>query len=97
MINNNKLIPKIVSARDIQTSYKTIFEEAKTLHEPILVMRNNEPQAAIISIDYLEELRNKAMSYEEMEALDTLKSYKEDVKNNRLKKYNSIEELLDAE
>lgn len=47
--------PAIISARDIQRGYKKVFDTAKKTKKPIVVMANNNPQAAIISIALLEE------------------------------------------
>lgn len=93
----NKIMPKTVSSRDIQTSYKAIFEEAMSFHEPIVVMKNNQPQVAIVSIDYLDAINSKIALYEEQEALDTLKSYENDIKNGTLVHLNSLEDLIDDE
>jgi PHD/YefM family antitoxin component YafN of YafNO toxin-antitoxin module len=60
-MSKNKIMPKTVSSRDIQTSYKAIFEEAMSFHEPIVVMKNNQPQVAIVSIDYLDDLKNNTL------------------------------------
>lgn len=48
-------LPSTVSARDIQRGYKKVFDTVKRVRRPVVVMANNDPQAAIISIDMLEE------------------------------------------
>lgn len=50
-----------VSARRIQREYKKVLEEANKSKEPIVVMSNNKPQAAIISLDLLEKMRIEAV------------------------------------
>ena len=44
-----------VSARQIQRGYKKVLEDANKSKEPIIVMSNNKPLGAIISLDLLEE------------------------------------------
>lgn len=51
--------PATVSARDIQRGYTTIFNRVKKTNKPIVVMANNTPQAAIISMKTLEELNRQ--------------------------------------
>lgn len=45
----------IVSASDIQKNYRKIFDRAKRTHSPVLVLRNNKPEVAIIGFkDFVE-------------------------------------------
>lgn len=50
------LMPKTVTPREIQRSYRKIFDEVKETHEPIIVMKNNKPEVAIVSIDSLDKI-----------------------------------------
>ncbi len=83
----SKIMPETVSSKDMQTSYKVVFEKAMVLREPIVVLKNNKPQVAIVSIDYLEDLQNKVITYEEMDKI--LKGL---VLGGKL---NSLKDLLD--
>lgn len=49
------VVPQIISARDIQRGYKKVFDSVKKTKKPVVVMANNNPQAAIISIEMLEK------------------------------------------
>lgn len=42
-----------VSARDIQRNYRKIFDQVKKTQKPIVVISNNKPQAAIVSLEQL--------------------------------------------
>lgn len=50
-----------VSARQIQRGYKKVLKDANKSKEPIVVMSNNKPLGAIISLDLLEKLRLEAV------------------------------------
>jgi prevent-host-death family protein len=50
-----------VSARQIQRQYKKVLEDANKSKEPIVVMANNKPLGAIISLDLLEKIRLDAI------------------------------------
>lgn len=52
MLNTN-----IIPARNLQKSYKSIIEEIKTKKKPVVLTTNNQPQAAIISLEDLEKLQ----------------------------------------
>lgn len=49
--------PATVSARKIQREYKKIFESVKETKQPVVVVANNTPQAAIISLEMLAEYK----------------------------------------
>lgn len=44
-----------VSARDVQRQYKKIFARVNRTKKPVVVISDNKPQAAIVSLDMLEE------------------------------------------
>lgn len=48
---------KFTTAKDIQKNYRKIFDEVKRTGEPVVVMRNNEPDVAIIDAKKLEEMQ----------------------------------------
>lgn len=56
-----------VSARQIQRRYKKILEDANKSKEPIVVMSNNKPQGAIISLDLLEKIRMETVLEEALD------------------------------
>jgi prevent-host-death family protein len=51
-----------ISAKQIQREYKKIFQKANKENKPILVITNNKPVAAIISIQLLDKLENMKKS-----------------------------------
>ena len=78
-----------VSAKQIQRGYKKIFEQAKSDNKPIVVITNNKPVGAIISIHLLDKL-NKNMQLELLEQ-EAIKEYKK----GQTKKISSPQELQD--
>lgn len=47
----------IVPARELQKSYKSIIEGVKTNKRTVVLTTNNKPQAALVSLEDLEELK----------------------------------------
>jgi len=72
-----------VSARQIQREYKKVLEDANKSKEPIVVMANNKPLGAIISLDLLEKIQMEAVLNE------ALKEYKA----GKTKTISTMEEL----
>lgn len=44
------------SARDVQRHYRKLFDTVRATKQPLVVMRRNRPDVAIVDVKYLEEL-----------------------------------------
>lgn len=76
-------LPKMTTAREIQRNYRKIFDFVKKTKEPVLVMRNNKPEVAIVD----------AKKLSEMEAiLDVLES-REQARRGKVKELKSFKDL----
>lgn len=51
------LTPIHITTRDLLRNYKRVIEKVKTTKEPAVVVSQQEPQVAIVSLADLEELR----------------------------------------
>lgn len=59
--------PQTTSAREIQRSYRKIFDQVKKTKKPVIVMRNNKPEVAIIDYKKLEEIEAVESVYRSLE------------------------------
>lgn len=48
-----------ISAREMQRNYKKIFDRVKRTKEPVIVISNNKPQAAIVSLDVIADYQRE--------------------------------------
>lgn len=76
MINTN-LIP----ARNLQKSYKSIIEEVKTKKRAIVLTTNDQPQAAIVSLEDLEQLKRAKANQAALEMLTLAHDTRKELKN----------------
>lgn len=76
-------LPKFTTAKQLQKDYRKIFDEAKKTGEPIIVMRNNEPDVAIIDAKQLDEMQA---------VLDILAS-REEARAGKTKELKSLKDL----
>lgn len=60
----------IIPARNLQKSYKSIIDGVKTKKQAVVLTTNNQPQAAIVSLEDLERLKTAKAA---QAALDMLK------------------------
>lgn len=76
MLNTNT-----IPARNLQKSYKTIIEGVKTKKRVVILTTNNEPQAAIVSLEDLEKLQQAKSIQASLEMLKLAVESKEELKN----------------
>lgn len=82
-----------IPARNLQKSYKSIIEDVKTKKGAVVLTTNNKPQAALISLDDLEELKRARSKNAALEMLKLAINNKEELKSlpaNLRKKANAI-------
>jgi len=72
--------PKTTTIREIQRNYKQVFEIVKKTKQPIVVLKNNKPDIAIVDVQALEEMNKKL---EEFEIEDALRSANQSMKEYR--------------
>ena len=91
------LIPKLTSAAQMQRNYKRVIETAKETKEPVVVLRRNKPEAAVVDIETFEEIFQKAALYDEMKALEAIKQSEREFRSGKTKKLLSLRTLLDED
>lgn len=67
--------PRTTTGRQLQRNYRKVFDLVKKTKEPVVVMRNNKPDVAIVDAKRLEE----------MEAILAVLESREDVKKGKAK------------
>lgn len=64
-----------ISSRDLQRTPKKILDQAKKLNEPLIIIAENKPAGAIISLDLLKELKYiSTLKALELEAINDYES-----------------------
>lgn len=70
-----------VPARNLQKSYKSIIEDVKTKKHPVVLTTNNQPQAAIISLEDLEKLKQTKALQASLDMLKLINDSKVELKS----------------
>lgn len=73
--------PSIVPARNLQKAYKSIIEDVKTKKRAVVLTTNDEPQAAIVSLEDLEELKCAKARQVALDMLKLATESKEELKS----------------
>lgn len=68
-------LPNTTTAREIQRNYRKIFDMVKKTKEPVVVMKNNKPEVAIVD----------AKKLSEMEAIITVLQSREEARQGKAK------------
>ena len=71
----------IIPARNLQKSYKSIIENVKTEKWAVVLTTNNQPQAAIVSLEDLEKLQQIKATQAALDMLKLATESKEQLKN----------------
>ena len=79
-------IPLTISAREIQRGYKKVFDTVKKTKRPVVVMANNNPQAAIISLEMLEKFNQLEEEQKLWAAIDRIQARNADKDPNEVLK-----------
>lgn len=77
------VFPKVTTAKEIQRNYRKVFDMVIKTKEPVVVMRNNKPEVAIIDVKKLEE----------MEAIIAVLQSREEVRTGKGKTLESLKDL----
>jgi len=89
MINTN-----IVPARNLQKSYKSIIEGVKTKKRAVVLTTNNQPQAAIVSLEDLERIQQAKNMQASLDMLKLAAENREELKNLPADLRNRANEIL---
>lgn len=83
--NMGQYVPKMASARELQTGYRKILDEVKKTCEPVVIVSNNKQEAVILDIGTYERLREVEREHAHKELLSAIKEYRKDKKEGKLK------------
>ncbi len=75
------LSPNIVPARNLQKSYKSIIEDVRLKKRAVVLTTNNEPQAAIVSLEDLERIQQAKVMQASLDMLKLATESREELKN----------------
>lgn len=75
------LNPNVIPARNLQKSYKSIIEGVKSKKQAVVLTTNDKPQAAIISLEDLERLKQAKALQANLSLLKLASASKEELKN----------------
>ena len=83
-----------ISAKQIQREYKKVFEQVNKENKPVVVITNNKPVGAIISLDLLDKLnKNLQLELVVQEALAEYKAGKSRTISSKKELQNFFEEV----
>ena len=79
MLNAN-----IIPARNLQKSYKSIINNVKVKKRAVVLTTNNKPQAAIVSLEDLEKLKDLKSKNSAKALMEVAKKVHEILKDEKL-------------
>jgi len=91
---NNLMTYQLASVSELQRDYLSLIQRIKKLAQPLFLLRRNQPQAVLISVDAFQDLVEKSQLYEEKLALEAIAEFEKDKKAGRLITGTKAEDLL---
>lgn len=70
-----------IPARNLQKFYKSIIEDVKTKKNTVILTTNNEPQAAIVSLEDLERIQQTKVMQASLDMLKLAIESREELKS----------------
>lgn len=74
------LTTNVIPARNLQKAYKSIIEGVKTKKHAVVLTTNDRPQAAIVSLEDLEELKKAKSGQANLSLLKLATDSREELK-----------------
>ena len=90
----NITFDSIVATSDIQKDYRKIFNRVKRTKQPVVVMRGNKPDVAVVDIKTLEELNKRLEEAEITDSLLAVAEGEKELKEGKTKVAKSLSSLL---
>ncbi len=91
---NTLSLSQLASISDLQRDYNSLVEKAKKFAQPLVLLRRNQPEAILLSVDAYEDLVANKQLYEEKMALEAIASFEKDKKAGKLMVAKKAEDLF---
>lgn len=88
------MLEQIVSVEDIVRNYRAIFDRVKKFKKPIVVLRRNKPDVAVVDIEWLRQTEAKLQVIDETEALKIISEGNKEYKRGKTKVLKSVASLM---
>jgi len=85
---------QLAPVSDLQRNYAFLIQKVKETKLPLWVLKNNKPEAVLISPEIFEGFLLKLRQFEEQEALTAISFYEKEKKMGKLKKTKKISSLF---
>ena len=87
------ILPTLVSASDLQRDSARILNLAKSGNQPVVVMRNNKPEVAMLNVKKLQSILDRIQELEDEKLLQGIKQTEADFKSGKLKSTTDFSEF----
>lgn len=93
-MNNLSLLDQIVSVEELVRNYRTVFDKVKKTRKPMIVLRRNIPDIALVDVGYFRDVEQKLKELEEEKVLKIVEEGRKEFKKGKAKVLKSITSLI---
>ena len=94
---NLDLLDQLASVEDVARNYRALFDKVKATKKPVVILKRNVPEVAIIDISWLKRVEKKLRKIEEERILTIVEKGRKEFKKGKTKVLKSIVPLMGKE
>jgi len=96
-MNNLSILDQIISVEELVRNYRSVFDKVKKTREPMIVLRRNTPDIALVDVESLRQMEQRLKELEEEKILKIVAEGREEFKKGKAKILKSITSLMKDE
>lgn len=93
-MNNLSALDQIVSVEEMVRNYRAVFDRVKKNKKPMVVLRRNAPDIALVDVGWLRNIEEKIRKIEEEKAMGIVKEGREEYRQGKTRRLKSITSLM---
>ncbi len=82
-----EFVPEMVSTSELQRGAGRVIDAVREGGEPYYVVRNNTPQAVLLSLEEYEDLQKKKREWEMKDTLEAIAEAEKEIKMGEIKEF----------
>lgn len=93
-MSNFSVLDQIISVEDMIRNYRQVFDKVKLDKKPMIILRRNYPDVALVDVTWLRETERKLHDLTEKRILKIVTDGRNEHKNKKTKVLKSIVRLM---
>ena len=92
---NLDFLKQLASIEDLARNYRALFDKVKATKKPLVILKRNVPEVAVVDISWLQKVEKSFKKMEEERVLGLVETGRKELKKGKTKVLKSIDSLMD--